>query len=336
MTSNVLTWGEVMLRLSSPNNQRFSQSESFEACYGGSEANVAASLAKLGIPSSFVTRVPKNDLGEAALSTFNYYGVDTSASSIGGDRLGLYYLEKGVSSRPGKVIYDRDLSSFATIQPGMINWKKVFKNIQWFHWSGITPALNKTMPAVCLEALKVATEMGITISCDLNYRANLWKYNKKANEVLPELLQYVDVLFGGKGDSELMLNIKIKEKDAHEKVFALWQKEFPRIKTIASTGRTEANASKCNWQGFIWQDKRLYTSTQYHISHIVDRVGAGDAYSAGIIYGLLKNKNDLQKVVEFATAASCLKYSIVGDVNLATVNEVEQLMLGNAGDRIAR
>ncbi len=336
MKEKVITFGEVLLRLSAPGNRRFVQSDVFELNYGGSEGNVAASLSTFGVPASYVTAVPDNELGAAALSAFNSWGVDTSFSLKSGSRLGLYFLEQGAALRPGKVIYDRSDSSFASLQPGTIDWKALFQNASWFHWSGISPALNPSLAAVCLEALKAASDLGLTISADLNYRANLWKYGKNPVEVMPELIQYCDVLLGGKGDSELMLGIPAKEENSLEQVFSAWQKQFPRLKTIASTGRANANASRYQWQGYLWQEGKLYSSKQYEITHIVDRVGAGDSYMAGIIYGLIKNHNDGQRVVDFATAASCLKHTIPGDVNLATVAEVEKLMEGDTGGRISR
>ena len=336
MKRKVVTFGEVLLRLSAPGNKRFTQSGTFDAAYGGSEGNVAASLSKFGVASSFVTAVPDNELGASALSFFESFGVDTFFSLKGEKRLGLYFLEQGASMRPGKVIYDRADSSFAALQPGSVNWKELLKDATWFHWSGISPALNSSLAAVCLEALQVASDLGITISADLNYRANLWNYGKKPSEVMPELIQYCDVLLGGKGDSELVLGIPVKEEDSLEEVFRQWKKQFPRLTTIASTGRTDANASQYKWEGYLWQEGKLYSSRQYEITHIVDRVGAGDSYMAGIIYGLIKNQNDVQKVVDFATAASCLKHTIPGDVNLAVVSEVEKLMEGDTGGRISR
>ncbi len=331
-----ITFGELLVRLNAPDHRRFIQSTSFEVHYGGSEANVALSLRKFGVDASFVTRLPDNEIAESALSFLHQHGVDTEATLFGGSRMGLYYLEKGALLRASKVIYDRAHSSFSELKPGMINWKAILKDAHHFHWSGITPALSYSLAAVCEEALKVASDMGILVSADCNFRANLWKYGKRPSEVMPHLLAYCDVVLGGKDDSELMLGIPVEKDEDLKSVFKKWKIRFPKLKSIASTVRNEATASGYLWQGVLWQNECLYTSKQYALTNIVDRVGAGDAYMAGIVYGLLQHSEDAQRTVDFATAAASLKHTIPGDVNLASLSEVLNVMKGDNGGRILR
>ncbi|WP_310379981.1 sugar kinase [Flavobacterium sp.] len=335
MSKRIVTFGEILLRLSPPNHLRITQTNSLEMYFGGAEANVAASLSKFGYRNQFVTAIPPNELGESALSMLRSFGVEPLAK-IQGTRLGVYYFEHGASERPGKVIYDRENSSFSTLKKGMIDWTSLFDGADWFHWSGITPSLSLELAAICEEALLVATKMGLTISADLNYRPTLWNYGKKPNEIMPNLIQHCDVLIGGSDESEIVLGINLKEEKDEELIFKSWNTVFPKLKIIASTKRFNANASSNSVSASIWNGSEILSSKSYHISHIIDRIGAGDAFMAGLIYGLLEWTNDTQSALEFATAASCLKHSIAGDINLATVSEIKSLMMGSGGGRVSR
>jgi len=331
----IVTFGEILLRLSPPSHLRLTQATSFDLYFGCAEANVAASLAKFGLPVKFITAVPPNELGESSLSMLRSFGVEPFAL-IQGKRLGIYYFEHGASERPGKVVYDREDSSFSTLKKGMIDWESIFKDADWFHWSGITPSLSQDLAELCEEALEVATRMGLTISADLNYRPTLWKYGKKANEIMPNLVKHCDLLLGGIDESEKVLGVPLKEGDSEKEVFTNWMKAYPRLKNIVSTHRMRANASSNAVSASIWNGKELLHSQEYNISHIIDRIGAGDAFMAGIIYGLIVWPEDHQTALEFAVAATCLKHSISGDINLATVNEIKALMSGFGGGRVSR
>lgn len=331
----VVTFGEILLRLSPPSHLRLTQAPSFDIYYGCAEANVAASLAKFGLPVKFITAVPPNELGDSSLSMLRSFGVEAIAN-IQGKRLGIYYFEQGASERPGKVVYDREDSSFSTLKKGMIDWETIFKDADWFHWSGITPSLSLDLAELCEEALLVASNMGLTISADLNYRPTLWKYGKNANEIMPNLIQYCDLLLGGIDDSEKVLGIEVKENDTTEIIFSNWMKAFPQLKNIVTTKRMDANASSNGISASLWNGKELLHSQKYNISHIIDRIGAGDAFMAGIIYGLITWPDEYQTALEFAAAATCLKHSISGDINLSSVNEIKALMGGSGGGRVSR
>lgn len=335
MKKRIVTFGEILMRLSPPNHLRLSQAHSFDLYYGGAEANVAASLSIFGLDVKFITAVPPNELGESALNMLRSYNVEPIVLKQG-NRLGVYYFEHGASERPGKVVYDRNGSSFSELKKGMIDWEFVFKDADWFHWSGINAALSLELAAVCEEALIVASRLGLTVSADLNYRPTLWNYGKQANEIMPNLVQYCDVLLGGVDDSAKCLGIKIDPSDEWETVFKHWKEKFPKLKSIASTERYDANASSNMLSAVLWNGGKIFQSKKYNISHIVDRIGAGDAFMAGIVYGLIHFRDDSQTALEYAVAASCLKHSIVGDINLATVNEVEALMNGASGGRVIR
>ena len=330
-----VTFGEILLRLSPPSNLRLTQATSFNSYYGGAEANVAASLSKFGLPVTFITSVPPNELGESSLNMMRSSGVDLVAK-IHGKRLGVYYFEHGASELPGKVVYDREDSSFSMLKKGMIDWEVIFKEANWFHWSGITPSLSLDLAELCEEALIVANKMGLTISADLNYRPTLWKYGKNANEVMPNLVQYCDLLLGGADETEKVLGIRMAENDTQEMIFSNWMETFPKLKNIVTTQRFNANASSNGISASLWNGKALLHSQKYNISHIIDRIGAGDAFMAGIIYGMVTWPNDHKTALEFAIAAACLKHSISGDINLATINEIKALMSGNGGGRVSR
>lgn len=343
----IITFGEIMLRLSTPGYLRFGQAKQFDATYGGGEANVAVSLANYGMDAKFVTRLPENDIAKACLKDLRSYGVDTSSIVYGGDRLGIYFLETGAVARPSKVVYDRANSSIATIKPGDIDWKKVLEGADWFHWTGITPALSQGAADVCLEAIKAANAMGITVSCDLNYRKNLWKYGKKASEVMPALVEGCDVILGNEEDADKVFGIKPEGFDVtstggqidqrrFQSVGEQLMKRFPRAKKVIITLRGSINANHNTWGGVLWDGKTLYQSPRYDITHIVDRVGGGDSFMGGLIYGLLTYTGDDQKALNFAVATSCLKHTIFGDYNQVTVAEVENLMKGDASGRVSR
>ena len=337
--AKVITFGEIMLRLSTPGYLRFSQAKQFEATFGGGEANVAVSLANYGIDAEFVTRLPKNDIAASCVKDLRSYGVKTDNIIYGGDRLGIYFLETGAVARPSKVVYDRAHSSIATIEKGMIDWDKVFEGADWFHWTGITPAISQGAADVCLEAVKAANRLGVTVSCDLNYRKNLWKYGKTASEVMPELVACSDVILGNEEDAEKVFGIKPEGFDVtatkgevnaaeFESVCRQLMEKFPRAKKVIITLRGSINANHNTWGGVLFSDGKLYQSPRYDITHIVDRVGGGDSFMGGLIYGLLTYTDDDQKALNFAVAASCLKHTIFGDYNQVSVAEVENLMKG--------
>ena len=347
MSKRVVTFGEIMLRLASPDYLRFNQTTSLNASFGGGEANVAVSLANYGIKVDFVSRLPRNDIAASCVMNLRKHGVGTEHLIYGGERLGIYFLETGAVVRPSKVVYDRAHSSVAEIKPGMIDWEKVLQDADWFHWTGITPAISEGAAQVCLEAIKACNKMGITVSTDLNYRKNLWKYGKKAAEVMPELVEGCDVILGNEEDAEKVFGIKPEgfeveatqgkvDAAAFESVCAQLMQRFPRAKKVIITLRGSINANHNTWAGVLYDGKKLYSSKSYDISHIVDRVGGGDSFMGGLIYGLLTYTGDDQKALEFAVAASCLKHTIYGDFNMVSVSEVEKLMGGDASGRVSR
>ena len=343
----VVTFGEIMLRLSPPGFLRFSQSNSFDVVYGGGESNVAVSLANYDVPVDFITRLPKNDIGDCALMELRKRGVNTNNIIFGGDRLGIYFLETGAVSRGSKVVYDRANSAVSEVEPGMIDWKKVFEGADWFHWTGITPAISQSAADTCLEAVKAASKLGITISTDLNYRAKLWSYGVEPEAVMTELTSYCDVILGNEEDAEKHFGIKPEgldiTKQGHEvkaeaflSVCQQMMEKFPRAKKVITTLRGSISASHNTWAGVLYDGVKMYQSPQYQITDIVDRVGGGDSFMGGLIYGLKTYPENDQNALNFAVAASCLKHTIKGDANLVTVSEVEKLMGGDASGRVAR
>ena len=343
----VVTFGEIMLRLATPDYQRFIQSTQLNATFGGGEANVAVSLSNYGIPTDFVTRLPKNDIAEWCISDLRKYNVGTQYIVRGGERMGIYFLETGAVARASKVIYDRAYSSIAQIHPGMVDWKTLFQNAQWFHWTGITPALSQGAADACWEAIRIANELGITVSCDLNYRKNLWKYGKTASEVMPALVEGCDVILGNEEDAEKVFGIHPEGFDvshtggevdalAFKSVCKQLMTRFPRAEKVIITLRGSINANHNTWGGCLYADEKLYQSKRYDITHIVDRVGGGDSFMGGLIYGLITFPNDDQRALDFAVAASALKHTIYGDFNLVTIAEVEQLMKGDGSGRVSR
>lgn len=343
----VVTFGEIMLRLAPPEFLRFSQTNSFDIVYGGGESNVAVSLANYGVPVDFVTRLPKNDIGQCALMEMRKRGVGTSKVVFGGDRLGIYFLETGAVSRGSKVVYDRAHSAIAEIKKGMIDWNMVFEDVEWFHWTGITPAISQGAADVCLEAVKAASDMGITVSTDLNYRAKLWNYGGDREAIMTELTSYCDIVLGNEEDAEKHFGIKpegldITTQGEHVKAEAFlsvctqMMDKFPKAKKVITTLRGSISASHNTWAGVLYNGKTMFKSPEYQITDIVDRVGGGDSFMGGLIYGLLKYPDNDQNALDFAVAASCLKHTIKGDANLVTVEEVEKLMGGDASGRVAR
>lgn len=340
----IITFGEIMLRLAPPGFQRFTQARSFEATYGGGEANVAVSLANYGESVEFVTRLPNNDLGDACLASLRGYGVGTGHIDRGGERIGIYFLETGAAQRASKVIYDRAGSSFAAIQPGMIDWKTIFADADWFHWTGITPAVSQGAAEVCREAILAARQQGVTVSCDLNYRAKLWKWGKPAGEMMGELVGMCDLALGNEEDAEKVFGIRAPKSDVtagkieaghYRFVCEALAERFPSLKTISITLRGSLSASHNTWSGVLWLNGAFYTAPTYNIIPIIDRVGGGDAFMGGLIYGLRKY-GDPQKALDFAAAAACLKHSLPGDFNAVSVTEVETLMFGDASGRVSR
>jgi 2-dehydro-3-deoxygluconokinase len=342
---NFVTFGEIMLRLSPPGNLRFGQARSFDAAYGGGESNVAVSLANYGLPTEFVTRLPANDIGQAALQFLRQFNVGTTHILHGGSRMGVYFMEHGAVMRGSKVIYDRENSSFSSIKPGLVDWKKIFLDAEWFHWTGITPAISKGAAEACLEGVRTAREMGVTVSCDLNFRAKLWNWGKTAGEVMRELVSYCDVVIGNEEDADKVFGIKAAEcdvltgkvhADQYHYVCDELARTFPNVRQIAITLRGSLSASHNTWSGLLWDNGVIFEGPSYDITHIVDRVGGGDSFMGGLIYGLSQFNGDNQKAINFAVAASALKHTIFGDFNLVTVSEVEKLLKGDASGRVSR
>lgn len=337
----VITFGEIMLRLAPEGYYRFVQAEKYGATYGGGEANVAVSLANYGLDAAFVTKLPAHEIGQAGVNALRRFGVDTSYIARGGNRVGIYYLEKGASQRPSKVIYDRAGSSIAEAQSSDFDWEKIFADAEWFHFTGITPALSDNMAKICLEACKAAKEKGVTISCDLNYRNKLWS-REKAGKVMAELCEYVDVCIANEEDAADVFGIRAANTDVtkgkvnHEgyKDVAKQLADRFSFSKVAITLRGSISANDNNWAAMLYDGKDYYFSKEYLI-HIVDRVGGGDSFGGGLIYACM---NDFapQETIEFAVAASCLKHSIEGDFNMVSVDEVKKLAGGDGSGRVQR
>ncbi len=339
----VLTFGEIMLRLKAPGHERFFQSPSLEATFGGGEANVAVSLANYGMDAAFLTVLPKNDIAEACIRELRYFGVDTSRILRGEGRMGIYYLEGGANQLPSKVVYDRAYSAIALARPGDIDWDKAFDGVDWFHITGITPAISETAMELSLESVAEAKKRGITVSCDLNYRKNLWKYGKSASEVMNKLAESVDVAVANEEDVQKSLGItadvdvesgtldREKYRVLGNKVLAA----FPNMKLIAITLRESHSADHNGWAACLNDGEHFYVSKKYEIRDIIDRVGGGDSFAGGLIYGL-NHYTDRQQALEFAVAASCLKHSVIGDFNRVSVSDVEKLAGGDGTGRVQR
>lgn len=343
MTGRVVTFGEIMLRLKSPGYDRLFQSPTLEATFGGAEANVAVSLASFGVPVTFVTALPENAVGDACVAELRSFGVDTSRVRRQGDRVGIYYLETGANQRPSRVVYDRAGSSISTAAVGDFEWDAIFDGASWFHLSGITPAISASAAALSMEAAQVARAKGITVSCDYNFRKNLWKYGKRAPHVMRALVQHVNVGIANEEDCQKALGVEIGV-DVHsgpldsEKYSALAERvleEFPSLDKQVITLRESASANRNGWSAVLHNRNEFHVSPRYEITDIVDRVGSGDSFAAGLIYGMLTFGDDA-RALEFATAASCLKHSIPGDFNRVSVPEVEALLKGDATGRVQR
>lgn len=349
MSKRVVTFGEIMLRLKSPGYERLLQSPILEATFGGGEANVAISLAHFGVQATFVTVLPKNPVGDVCLADLRLNGVETTWISRGGERLGTYYLEAGANQRPSVVIYDRAGSSIATASPGSLNWNAIFDKADWFHFTGITPAISQSAADLTLEAVINAKEKGVTISCDYNYRKKLWKYGRSAPEVMLQIARYVDIGIANEEDCQKSLGIRVEKSGASGEAIESGEldsehyrelcgkvlEKLPNLKKQAITLRESRSASQNGWSACLHNGKEFLLSQHYEITHIVDRVGAGDAFSAGLIYSLVTGMED-KKALEFAVAASCLKHSVLGDYNRVSVAEVEKLMKGEASGRVQR
>ena len=340
---SILTFGEIMLRLKAPGHERFFQSPMLEATFGGGEANVAVSLANFGMDAEFLTVLPQNEIADACIRELRYFGVGTKKIVRGDGRVGIYYLEAGANQLPSKVVYDRAYSSIALAKPGDIDWDNAFADVSWFHITGITPAISESAMALSLESVKEAKKRNITVSCDLNYRKNLWKYGKTASEVMRELTRYVDVAIANEEDVQKSLGITVDvsvesgELD-REKYRALGDrvlKTYPDLRCIAITLRESRSADWNGWAACLNDGKDFHVSRTYEIRDIIDRVGGGDSFAAGLIYGL-NRYDDKQQALEFAAAASCLKHSIPGDFNRVGVPDVEKLLSGDGSGRVQR
>ena len=341
--SDYVTFGEIMLRLKTPGHERFFQSPSFEATFGGGEANVAVALANYGLDAAFVTALPANELGDAAIRELRSFGVSTVHISRSGERMGIYFLETGANQRPSKVVYDRSHAAIAEAGPDEFAWERIFDGARWFHITGITPALSQSAADASLAAVRVAKERGLTVSCDFNYRGKLWKYGKSAPEVMTELVRYVDIGIANEEDCQKALDVSA-DVDVESGSLDLGRYEvlsekmlatFPNLDVIAITLRESRSADVNGWAACLRDKDGFRVSRRYEITDIVDRVGGGDSFASALIYGL-NAYDDRQQALEFAAAASCLKHSISGDLNRVTVAEVERLMGGDASGRVQR
>ncbi|MBQ8027946.1 MAG: sugar kinase [Clostridia bacterium] len=341
MSKRIITFGEIMLRLAPEGYYRFVQAENYGATFGGGEANVAVSLSNYGMDAAFVTKLPKHEIGQAAVNSLRRFGVDTTKITRGGERVGIYYLEKGASQRPSKVIYDRAYSAIAMAEKEDFNWDEIFDGADWFHFTGITPALGDNVAEICLEACKAAKERNITISCDLNYRKKLWS-KEKAGKVMAELCKYIDVCIANEEDASDVFGICAADTDVtkgevnHEgyKDVAKQLKDRFGFKYVAITLRTSLSANDNLWAAMLYNGEDYFFSKQYKM-HIVDRVGGGDSFGGGLIYSILSGFEP-QQTIEFAVAASCLKHSVEGDFNQVSVSEVLALAGGDASGRVQR
>lgn len=344
---SVVTFGEIMLRLGAPDYLRLTQCNQLDMSFAGAEANVAVSLANYGINTQYITRLPNNPIAEKCIMDLRAHKVGVDRVIRGGNRIGILYLETGSVYRSSNVYYDRANSSLAEVEPGMINWREIFKDAQWFHWTGITPALSQSAANTLKEAISIANEMNIIVSCDINYRGNLWQYGKKASEIMSELVAGSDIILGNEEDCEKVFGIKPENFDVEktngaidssifQSVCSQMMDKFPKCKKMLVTLRGAINANHNTWSGVLYDGKNLFQSPQYDITDIVDRVGGGDSFMGALIYGLITYPNDDQHALNFAVAASCLKHTIKGDFNLVSIKEVEALMNGNISGRVKR
>lgn len=344
--AKIVTFGEIMVRLGAPDYLKLIQTDKFDVSYAGAEANVAVSLANYGMQTDYVTCLPDNPIAERCIMDLRAHKVGVDNIQRSGKRMGILYLETGSNARPSKVYYDREDSSIATVEQGSINWHEILKDADWFHWTGITPAISENAAMECLKAIQTANELGVTVSCDINYRGNLWRYGKKADEIMPEMVAGSDIILGNEEDCEKVFGIKPQEFDAEKtkglvdqsafrSVCEQMMQKFPRCKKMVVTLRGAINANHNTWGGVLFDGENLFESKRYDITDIVDRVGGGDSFMGGLIFGLLHYNND-QIALEFATAASCLKHTLKGDYNWVTIQEVENLMNGDISGRVKR
>jgi 2-dehydro-3-deoxygluconokinase len=344
MRKVTVTFGEIMLRLAPPRFERLLQSPRFDASFGGGEANVAVALAQFGLPSVYVSVLPeKNSIADAAIADLRRFGVDTSKIVRSKGRMGIYYIEAGANQRPSKVVYDREHTAIALATCGDINWTQIFEEASWFHLTGITPALSASAADIALEAARMAQDMGITVSCDLNYRKNLWRWGKQATEVMPELVKHADIAMANEEDIQKALGVQADfdvhsgqlDRAQYEELTAKVLAQYPTLQAIAVTLRESLSASHNGWSACLNDRQQFLVSRHYDITHIVDRVGSGDSFAAGLIYAyqMLPTR---QEALEFAAAASCLKHSVHGDFSRSSVEEVEALLKGGGSGRVLR
>lgn len=344
--AKIVTFGEIMVRLSAPEYLKLIQTDRLDVSYAGAEANVAVSLANYGMQTEYITCLPENPIAERCIMDLRGHKVGVNHILRNGNRMGILYIETGSNARSSKIYYDREYSSFAQINPGSIAWEDILQDADWFHWTGITPALSENAAKECKKAIRIANKLGVMVSCDINYRNNLWRYGKSASDIMPEMVAGCDVIMGNEEDCEKVFGIKPEGFNAEqtngsinaylfESVCFQITQLFPRCKKMAMTLRGAINANHNTWKGILYNGQKLLQSTQYDITDIVDRVGGGDSFMGGLIFGLLHYKDDML-ALEFATAASCLKHTLKGDYNWMTVEEVENLMKGESSGRIKR
>lgn len=344
--AKIVTFGEIMVRLGSPDYLKLIQANTYDVSYAGAEANVAVSLTNYGMETEFITCLPDNPIAERCIMTLRSHKVGVDHIQRCGKRMGILYLETGSNARSSKVYYDREGSSIATVKIGSINWKEILKDAIWFHWTGITPALSKNAAMECLQAIKTANKLGLTVSCDINYRNNLWRYGKTATEVMTQMVKRCDIILGNEEDCEKVFGIRPKNFEANNtggivdqssfiSVCKQMVEKFPRCKKMVLTLRGAINANHNTWGGVLYDGQQLFESCRYNITDIVDRVGSGDSFMGGLIFGLL-HYEDNKKALEFAAAASCLKHTLKGDFNWVTISEVENLLRGDASGRVKR
>ncbi len=334
-TNRVVTFGEVMMRLSPPGNATFAQATNLNILFGGGEANVAISLAYFGLPASHVTQFPNTNLGRAATQFLRHHWIDTSLVQYGDGDMGLYFLEKGAIHRSSEIIYQRAHSSFSKIDAASLDWKKILEGANWFHWTGITPAVSAGAAACCAEAIITANQLGITVSGDIHSRSSLWNYGKPQKEIMPKLIEGCDIVIASKYDIDKNCDGSANEKEKFSESAVRLMKQFPRIRKVVDKDRVSVSASHNRIKGKLWNGKTIVESKEYDITPIVDRIGTGDAFAAGLLYGLM-NFNDDDKAINFATAACSLKHSIEGDANLVSVDKVLNLMQGDTSGKIQR
>ncbi|WP_259015373.1 sugar kinase [Emticicia fluvialis] len=332
----IVTFGEILLRLSTPNFQKIEQAQSFNATFGGTEMNVGASLVKFGFDATHVTCFPNNLMGQKAKAYLRFLGIDTTHVKLEGDRVGVFFLETGAVMRASQIVYDRMDSAFANLDPSWFNWEEILQGADWFHWCGITPALSEGAAIACLEAVKTAKKLGITVSSDIYYRSNLWKYGKTPQDILPELASYSDIILASRKNIEEIFSLKVTaEKGKFVEACKLLMENYPNVKKVIDTDRVQVSASHNQYNAKMWNGEELIETDYQDITHIVDRIGTGDAFLGGFIYGQQVLQDDL-KSLQFGVAAGALKHTVEGDQNLVTVPEVEAVMSGDKSGRLKR